>query len=288
MCLIAYVPQGASIPRDIFIHAGNVNRDGFGVMSAEDGIRKFFGRKALRKARLYSAELSQRNVTHAVHWRYATHGAVTESLCHPFTTPNGAAHVMHNGILHTTAADATADKSDTVLFVERMMHDAPTLEPGAVSPYWGDIENAIGARNRMVILTGTTFYLLNEDAGLWLDGVWYSNDYSLPSTLFEEDYAEWCSDCYLDLVVCKCPKRTAPVDNTPGDWRYADGKRYNPVSFRWEWPEDKKEWRDAISGPVENWQEYLRRAFPLDVEKPLYSSGPTLDAMLPTDNGGYN
>jgi glucosamine 6-phosphate synthetase-like amidotransferase/phosphosugar isomerase protein len=82
MCLIAYVPSGKVMPDDYITAAHQGNDDGIGIMS-EDGIHKFLGRKALKRAKRYLKQLHEDEIEYAIHFRYATHGDVTMHNCHP-------------------------------------------------------------------------------------------------------------------------------------------------------------------------------------------------------------
>lgn len=291
MCLIAFVPRGLRVPRDIFDFSGKENPDGFGVMSAEEGVRKFFGRKALKRCRRYSRVLSDRQIAHAIHWRWATHGNIDRDNCHPFTTPNGNAHIMHNGVLPDTAKYATADKSDTRLFVD-LLDDAPLSVDDSPSPYWGGVQNAIGFSNKFVVLSGSTFYILNEDAGTWIDGVWYSNTYSLPPEYSPaSDWDHWnagMGTASTSYTASEWPHATRDVvsENEEDFAQYRPGARYDVNLGRWRMPEERK--RSDFMTPSEfgsAWQQYLAR-------REALPSGPTLETdadyrdiglMLPLD-----
>lgn len=309
MCLIAYVPSGTTVPNRIFNHSASINDDGFGVMSVE-GVRKFFGKKALKKCRRYSHELSERGVAHAVHWRYTTHGETSVAMCHPFTLPGGQAHVMHNGVLGGGwSFKATGKESDTALYVAHLT-DAPMTADGETddNPYWGNVAKDIGGGNKFVVMYNDgTFFILNEDAGLWLDGVWYSNDYSLPGyvdytpgqdewnyggTDWRKALAERLKKYDEDDYNHGRPAYGEPPANDTDDGTYVYGKRYNMVTYRWEWPADRKDPEFA------NW---LDRAMAIDADEPAPPlklagpSGPTLESddtldweacFLPGDTGG--
>ena len=232
MCLIVYVPEGKAIPRETFQYAGTQNDDGIGVMSAADGVRKFFGRKKLKRARRYSQYLSGKGITHGVHFRWRTHGDMSVDNIHPFAVPNTRAWFMHNGVIQQTAHKATADKSDTRLYVDSLA--APvTVDPAVPCEFWGEVESALGWQNRALVMYEDTgvFYILNEKGGEWIDGCWYSNTYSLPKGFYKDDWSnysggsrvilpwqpdtQWgghCSRCWLPIratgVACTC-------DNTP-------------------------------------------------------------------------
>jgi hypothetical protein len=232
MCLIVYVPEGKAIPRATFQHAGTENDDGIGVMSAADGVRKFFGRKKLKRARRYSQYLSGKGVAHGVHFRWRTHGDMSADNVHPFAVPQTRAWFMHNGVIQQTAALATADKSDTRLYVESLAGRAPvTVDPATPCEFWGEVESALGWGNRALVMYEDTgvFYILNEKGGEWIDGCWYSNTYSLPRGFYKDTWADYrpvrtrfasneptyggyCSRCWLPMratgVSCTCDADT--------------------------------------------------------------------------------
>lgn len=177
MCLIAHVPAGRALTREDFDSAHSANSDGIGVMSA-DGVEKFYGKKMLKRARRYAAWLASHNVEHAVHWRYATHGAKGLALTHPFELPEGAGYLMHNGILHQTAARATAHDSDTSLFV-RELSGVPRKRASRAL-YWDAVGRAIGTSNKFCVMHADGhFTIVNREAGVTESGIWYSNTYSL-------------------------------------------------------------------------------------------------------------
>lgn len=178
MCLIAYVPDGKSMPEDHFRMAAAGNSDGIGVMSATDGVAKFVGRKATKRALRYTRRLAARGVRHAVHFRYATHGRVDRANCHPHKMPAGG-WLMHNGVLTAYAAFATNERSDTAIFTETLT-DVPETAGPQRSNYWQEVGRHIGASNKLVVLhKDGKFEIVNAASGDWIDGVWYSQTYSL-------------------------------------------------------------------------------------------------------------
>ena len=185
MCLIAYVPRGKALSRETFDHAYTVNGDGIGVMSIK-GVEKFFGAKALKRARNYVAALAAENLDHAVHWRFATHGRRGLALCHPFKLPNVDAYLMHNGVIGSTSQEANDDASDTLLYVNKMV-DAPQSHTDL--DYWGKVMWDIGSGNKAVVMyPDGHFIILHKETGKEIDGIWYSNQYSLPSKARTNDY----------------------------------------------------------------------------------------------------
>jgi hypothetical protein len=177
MCLIAYVPAGKRIPEVNLTMAHHGNSDGIGVMSVR-GVEKFLGRKALKRARRYIQRLQDGNAEFAVHFRYATHGDVTRANCHPHKLPNGNGWLMHNGVLSDYTIAASAQYSDTALYAATHVRECASGQ--GYEKYWRDEATAIGSGNKLcVMLPDGQFLLVNDQAGQWIDGVWYSQTYSL-------------------------------------------------------------------------------------------------------------
>lgn len=186
MCLIAFSPTGAPMPREVFNTAHADNPDGIGIMSSV-AVEKFLGRKAPRKAWRLMMRLAADGIPYAVHFRWRTHGPINRALTHPFTAPDGATYVMHNGVIGETAAYSGADESDTSVFVRdfvdfsRVPEDERAEELAALAEF-------IGRGNKLCILDMPTgrFSLCNEESGDWVDGLWYSNVHSLPDHMLPD------------------------------------------------------------------------------------------------------
>lgn len=181
MCLIVYAPHGGMLERRVFDTARGINDDGIGVMSRL-GVERYVGRKSGKRAWRAIRRCAEAGVPYGVHFRWATHGAVTVENCHPYLTPDGTTLVMHNGVLSATAKLACKEKSDTRVFVDRYLEHVP--EPGlAIRRAWVRlIEEAIGDDNKFLMyhIESGEFTLAREWEGFWIDGFWYSNGYSLP------------------------------------------------------------------------------------------------------------
>lgn len=191
MCLIAYSPKGKPIERSVLAYAHNQNNDGIGIMSAL-GIEKYLGRKALKRARRYiETYLVPKEIPFAIHFRWATHGEVGFANTHPYESPTGQHWVMHNGIISCTTQESSAKESDTAVFVRKYMQEIPAFDHAT---YFDDIERKIQWGNKLCIMDSNgTFKLCNEDAGVWIDGIWFSNTYSLPAFKVPRrlDYGDW-------------------------------------------------------------------------------------------------
>jgi hypothetical protein len=69
---------------------------------------------------------------------------------------------------------------------------APDHSDSGYYDYWRKVADMIGYGNKFLVMHADTgrFTLVNEDAGEWIDGLWYSNTYSLP------DYMDRWSNPY--------------------------------------------------------------------------------------------
>lgn len=188
MCLIAYVPGDKRLPIANIDAAYAGNDDGIGIMSAAFGIEKFLGRKALKRAKRHIRQLEVGNHTYAIHFRYATHGAVNLANCHPFTTANRNAFVMHNGVMSEYGKLTEGNESDTAAFVRLRLND---VSADYSQDYWNAVSGHIGTGNKLcVLLADGTFVIVNEEMGETIDGIWYSQTYSLPGG-YGSKYAKW-------------------------------------------------------------------------------------------------
>jgi hypothetical protein len=233
MCLIAYVKAGLKLPEANFRSAAAGNSDGIGIMS-KDGVEKFVGRKATKKAWRMARRLMEANAEFGIHFRYATHGAVSRDNTHPFRIPNGAGYVMHNGVLEYYSKRATETHSDTRLFIEGL--SAATL--GVDDQYWKKtIADYIGRHNKLLVMSWDgQFTIVNEDSGDWIDGIWYSQTYSLPGYGWKNDYAYSYSSGKTDTYYGDSNYRGLTYINDDYSIKSVEAaleRKYGPSSGKW-------------------------------------------------------
>lgn len=187
MCIILYKPIGAELPnQQILENCFDNNSDGAGFMYRRtDGqIQIEKGFMTLRELVFALSEIKE-DVVHldlAIHFRWATQGAVNAGNCHPFPVSQNkkdlratsiAAHagLVHNGVIGFCSAKGTDVMSDTQLFVKNYVAALPAKmfhNPALC----GLIEQAAGGK----------FVLMSRDAtskiGTFIadDGIFYSND----------------------------------------------------------------------------------------------------------------
>lgn len=181
MCLIIYSKNGKLPPKEDFHEAAKDNPDGIGVMSS-DGVDKFLGKRATKRAWRYVSDLAKAGIPFGVHFRWATHGKVGRENSHPFQAPGTGDYVMHNGILWTSKM-ATDDESDTAIFVRNFL---PHFGHRSDSNWKASVLQSIGYGNKLLVMAddGASFTIVNESAGDWLEPgeIWLSNTYSVVST----------------------------------------------------------------------------------------------------------
>lgn len=182
MCLLIFKPESATVPASYLHAAHRANRDGAGI--AYHTGRRVAVEKSPRWNG-FDVERALKRIGSApaiIHFRLATHGSVTRDNAHPFPLPFGYA-AAHNGVIN--GLECLPDESDTRAFLR--VHVSPYLdESGEIPPSLVSLwEKEIGSANKVALMSpGGEVTLVNAKSGTWLDGVWYSNTYSLPFDAF--------------------------------------------------------------------------------------------------------
>lgn len=176
MCMIMLLEKEKEVSRRLVRAIWEINKHGSGfAYSGEDsihvhtfpqGFKRFW--KTLSRKRAENPDS-----VFLIHLRKATKGkANTEENTQPI--PIGGNTVMaHNGTMH---GFATEDLSDSIMFAEDFLK---YLKPGFLNKptTMAAIESFLLPGSRMAFLSADgTYRLLNEDAGIWVDGVWFSRD----------------------------------------------------------------------------------------------------------------
>lgn len=174
MCLIVFKPEGEKLDWELLKKGYQVNDDGCGYIVAgntpEGKRRTTYGKgmwtwEGLKK---WIGGFDSHKVELAIHFRMATHGTVDANNCHPF--PGNAWVMMHNGIIQGFGSQT---KSDTAEFAELL---ADTYGPAA--PYKADEWENMTGWSRFLFATPEEMVIVNQNAGVWKNGIWYSNDNS--------------------------------------------------------------------------------------------------------------
>lgn len=242
MCLLTYLQPGAQ-PNEKHLAAGAAsNRDGHGFAIVDGST--LFVRKSLTPGPLIT-EFMQLRREHPLgpaifHSRLGTSGLRTSYNIHPFLVGGDNMTVLaHNGVLWQPPR---GDKRcDTRMFAEGLFpYSFAELDHFRLR---NTLEQWLGRGNKMAVLTvspkySQTAYLLNEDAGRWVDGAWYSNGSYLrasdwyPRWLDKESdtvcpvclkhgkvdaltmicrYCRHCNECFEHQTMCMCASEPVPV-----------------------------------------------------------------------------
>lgn len=187
MCLLSFYPAGAEINVDHLRNGSECNSDGFGwgIVTSDahlDSFRSMDFEEAL--ARFIEARAIHPEGDALFHSRYSTHGVINVDNCHPFPVGrNGRTRnilVGHNGILSREVQPIPGDRrSDTRIFAEDFFlgRFKDLDNPATITR----LERWLTGYNKLVILTVNPAheqrsYILNADSGVWVKGVWHSND----------------------------------------------------------------------------------------------------------------
>ena len=182
MCIIASIPAGMNIEQKKLDTMWQHNSDGGGISWIEDGKVKVYKTMKLKPFKKKFKEIQKLygNSDILVHMRIATHGSACMDNNHPFYVDTQTVFA-HNGIMpRQFHPPAKRDISDTRYFNETMLQHIKLtgLDDSRFISHLGDM---INSGNKLVILSGNPklhkdSYIINEQSGEWVDGVWFSND----------------------------------------------------------------------------------------------------------------
>lgn len=174
MCVAIVQPKGFVIPAETLSKCFRANAHGGGlafVRGNEVVIKKGFMKEDQLIEAYNMYRLENPETPFLVHCRIATKGVVGETNCHPFKVKGGV--MIHNGTLWH--GGLTDEKSDTREFAETLhnnLHKANMLE------HHLSVGNAInGSRMAFLYKDGTTVLVNDRKPAVWIDGIWYSNDF---------------------------------------------------------------------------------------------------------------
>jgi hypothetical protein len=187
MCLLTYLPAGMLPDITALLTGAAFNPDGHGFAIVDSD--QLIVRRGLDGPQLIDVfavlRHRHRHGPALFHSRFATHGVRSIDNCHPF--PIGAdprTVIAHNGVLPKAVQPAGKDpRSDTRIAAEDFL---PMFGPLRQRRVRRRFEQWMTPDNLAVVLTvdprfRQRGYILNEQSGIWDDGIWYSNDGYLPA-----------------------------------------------------------------------------------------------------------
>lgn len=181
MCVAIFQKAGAFVPKLGLANGFSINKDGAGFAYIDPELKKVVIKKGFMKfdpfatAYYEAVEKYGKDSPFLVHMRIKTAGAVSENNTHPFEVAGGA--MIHNGSLFYPDKDYIGPdddtRSDTRVFAEELKN---ILTFENVKRAEAAIRSAIGYHNKLVFLYDDgRYHIVNEQAGNWVDGIWYSN-----------------------------------------------------------------------------------------------------------------
>ena len=197
MCLLVTQPEGTTWDADFIKGVYLKNRDGVGVMYAENNTLHTVKLvpHTLRDFENFFAEDIQGKAC-AWHARMQTHGDIDITNCHPYQVLDDSVGyplcLMHNGVLHTdNRKDVT--KSDTWHYIRDYLR--PMLEKNPeffLTPAFADLVGTHIHNNRFVLLDAYgSMVTVNEYQGVEYNGAWLSNTYAWDTTGTEHEPKRW-------------------------------------------------------------------------------------------------
>jgi glutamine amidotransferase len=213
MCLLTLVLPGAEVRPDYWRDAADANPDGYGwALNIGADVLRFrsmsFG--TAHKTFMQASDQFPRAVG-TFHWRWATGGTVTRDNCHPFRWGDDSRlAVAHNGVL---PVPATATESDTRRFAAGLARVAPrSLDSVSFMTELGRWASG----SKLVVLsahpdTAERHYIVNESAGHWAEGVWYSNHSYRPYRATSAIPNRWAPTPRKNPVPARLDNPTGPV-----------------------------------------------------------------------------
>lgn len=170
---------GKRVEKEYLQEYASTNRDGCGILYVDGDTLKQY--KSMNFDEFYikyeniCTKFGHKNIL--IHFRMGTSGKKDITNCHPFMCSNNVGFI-HNGVIYKDEIGTDTDKSDTNLFNDIILKSISNdiilnkTTQALITDY-------IGNGNKLVFLNNTgTYVIINEDAGMWHDGVWYSNKWA--------------------------------------------------------------------------------------------------------------
>ena len=179
MCLAILKTKEGKLPASALEIASRSNNDGFGIAVALG--EKLHIVKSMRLDDVKKTLEKFRDFPSIIHLRLATHGEKNVGNCHPFLVDDSTAFI-HNGVITIPTPDK--DKSDTWHFANLIVkpHQRETKGEWLWTAHASlSLHLLAGYSNKFCFLRADGKHLIvNESAGSWEDGCWFSNSSHKP------------------------------------------------------------------------------------------------------------
>lgn len=181
MCLLTYLPPGILPNIERLSNGALINDDGHGyaIITADNELFTVKGMDASEVLDRFMVDRLKYPEGPAIfHSRYATDGTVTEDNIHPFTIAGDELSVVaHNGVLPLRPMPGDS-RSDTAILADTMIKRFGSPRRHKAQRR---LMEWMGTYNKLVVLSVNPRFrkqaiIINERAGSWVDGIWYSNE----------------------------------------------------------------------------------------------------------------
>lgn len=189
MCILIHHPAGSELTDEHFADFYTSNPDGFGaIINTGRKVEVIKRVGTLREIQhLYHKFVKGHDAV--IHMRWRTHGDIDLANCHPYEVVPGL-WMSHNGVLSTgNTADPT--KSDTWHYINEYLRPLLARDPELIHEpaFQTLVERHIGYSNKFGFMSSDgRSVIINRDAGLEHEGVWYSNTYAWTPSKFGYKY----------------------------------------------------------------------------------------------------
>lgn len=175
MCIAICKPQDVIIPTSYLETCFLNNPDGAGFAYTEDNqliIKKGF----MTFDEFNKAFKQHKNKAAIIHFRITTHGDTTPENTHPFQVGKNLA-MIHNGVIRAIDRVDDLSKSDTYHFNTKILSQLYKRDTRFIyKPHYKELIKHYIGHSKLVFLNNKGhFEIINEDDGVWEEGVWFSN-----------------------------------------------------------------------------------------------------------------
>lgn len=174
MCLAICSPENTTIPFEALQQGFKINDDGAGFAYAKDDKLNIV--KGFTTFEDFWGEYQKyQELATIVHFRITTHGETNEENMHPFSVGKNLC-MIHNGIINAVdRPDKT--KSDTYWFNQKILVPVYKRDSRFIfKDHFKELIKEYIGWSKLVFLNNKGHHtIVNEDKGVWDDGIWYSN-----------------------------------------------------------------------------------------------------------------
>lgn len=176
MCIAILKTKNGFITDEELRNSFENNSDGAGIAYTHNNelriVKGIFDVEAFIKTVRQAEKLADNNML--IHCRIGTSGNKDKNNTHPFKI-NENICLIHNGILSVSVPKGSKI-NDTQIFINKFMKGIANATIMNNPTYHNILEEMIGSNNKFVILNNKgEFKIINEKAGSWENGVWFSN-----------------------------------------------------------------------------------------------------------------